>query len=170
MKKIATLTFIGITSIMAGCSSVHVEKEPTLNSIKWSLEDKKVYLRTMYVQADFKENGDRRTFNDYDFRTETSPCTVIKQYSPRTYVYTIEKDKETLNFECRPYFGYEKPDLRRLYLIGSTKDCEDRTWDYKAPVVNFDKKGFVDVKSMCKLPKRTHYNDSIEKRYVEWFK
>ncbi len=163
MKKIAILSALSLGFLIQGCSNIHIEKEPTLNNIKWSVVDKKVYLRTMYVQADFKENGQKRTFKDYDFRTESAPCTVIQQYSPRTNIYTITNEKETLSFECRPYFGYDQPDLRRLYLLGSTKDCEDRPWDYHAPFIN----SFENVLEMCDKKDKS-YIQKIETRYQNW--
>lgn len=170
MKKIFILTAISLTVFMSGCSNVRTEKEPTLNDIKWSMSDKKIYLRTMYVQSDFKENGEKRTFNDYDFKSESSPCTVFREYSPRTNVYTIHQEKESMHFECRPYFGYDQPDIKRLYLLGSKKDCEDRTWDYKAPALDPDEFGFVDVLTMCSTKEKTKYNEYIETKYDKWFK
>lgn len=170
MKKIFILTSLSLSLLIGGCSNVHIEREPTLNNIKWSTVDKKVYLRTMYVQADFKENGEKRNFNDYDFKTESSPCTVLKEYSPRTNVYTIQQDKESIHFECRPYFGYYEPDVRRLYLLGSQRDCEDRTWDYIAPAINPDENGFVHVLGMCQANQKTKYNKYVEDKYNKWFK
>lgn len=170
MRKVFTLSAIAMSVFLSGCGSIQSEREPTLNSIKLSPFDKKVYLRTMYVQADFKTTGEKRVFNDYDFTKENAPCTVFKEYSPRTNIYTVQQDEDSLHFECRPYFGYDKPDIRRLYLLGSTKDCEDRTWDYKAPAIDPDKNGFVEVLSMCNLPNKTKYNEHIESKYNKWFK
>jgi len=171
-QKLKIFSVLTLAVIAAGCSSVtnhfasHVEKEPTLNGLKWSTNESKVYLRTMYVQADFQENGQKREFKDYDYTQETSPCTAIKKYSPRTNVYTIEHDKKTLSFECRPYFSYDQPDLRRLYLLGSTRDCDDRTWDYQAPMVD----SFLDVKMLCRKNSKKDYKQEIESTYKDWVK
>lgn len=161
MKKVLLLA--GISALfLQGCMSVHVEKEPTLNSIKWSVDSKKVYLRTLYVQSDFNVKGEKRTFKDYDFRTETAPCTVVQQYSPRTNIYTIKSNSDKLSFECRPYFGNETPDHRRLYLLGSSIDCEDRQWDYHAPFIN----SLENVLGMCENKKPT--SNEKEKIYEQW--
>lgn len=161
------ITALSLATLATGCSTVenhfasHVEKEPTLGSLKWSTNEAKVYLRTMYVQADFNADGTRRLFNEYDYKMETSPCTAFTKYSPRTNIFTVQHDKESLSFECRPYFGYDQPDLRRLYLLGSTRDCEDRTWDYQVPVLDSAKDAFA----MCK---DQNYIQKIEDRYQKW--
>lgn len=166
MNKIKTIIALGITALLAGCSGIHVDKEPSLTSLQFS-NGKKVYMKTLYVKSDFKENGVKRNFYEYDFTKENSPCTVLREYSPRTYLYTVEKDKQSITFECRPYYDYDMPDERRLYLIGSMKDCQDRTWDYKAQVLNDLSK---NTKAMCNYPKRTKANDDTEQLYKEWFK
>lgn len=162
MKKTLLLTSLSTFLFLQGCSSVVVEKEPTLNSIKWSIDAKKTYLRTMYVQSDFNISGEKRLFKDYDFRTETSPCTVMQKYSPRTNIYTMKSEKDHLSFECRSYFGSETPDQRRLYLLGSTVDCEDRPWDYQAPYIN----SLENVLGMCKNKKPL--NKEKENLYKQW--
>ncbi len=167
--KLKIISAICLAIMATGCSTVdnhfssHVEKEPTLGSLKWSTNDTKVYLRTMYVQADFNADGSRRLFNEYDYKMETSPCTAITKYSPRTNIYTIQHEKETLSFECRPYFGYEQPDLRRLYLLGSTRDCDDRTWDYQFPVLDSSENSVA----MCNKKDKS-LSKKIEDRYQKW--
>ena len=158
------LIFSAVLIGLSGCSSVVVDKEPSLNSLKWS-DGKKVYLKTLYVKSDFKTDGTKRTFNDYDFTKENAPCTVFREYSPRSYLYSVKQDKQSITFECRSYYGYDTPDERRLYLIGSMKDCEDRTWDYKAQVLD----DFSNTKAMCNYPKRTKENTEIENLYKSWF-
>lgn len=169
-QSVKIFSMMTLAILASGCSSIsnhfasHVEKEPTLNGLKWSSNESKVYLRTMYVQADFKTDGSRRDFQDYDFTKESAPCTVIKKYSPRTNLYTFEHDKKTISFECRPYFSYDQPDLRRLYLIGSEKDCSDRTWDYQAPVLD----SYTDVRNVCNTVKQTQYQIDVQKNYSDW--
>lgn len=164
MKKIIALLAIALSTGLVGCSGINVEKEPSLTNLKWS-NGKKVYMKTLYVQSDFKTDGSKRNFYEYDFTKESAPCTVLREYSPRNYLYTVGEKEDTLTFECRPYYGYELPNERRLYLLGSVKDCQDRTWDYKAPVLN----SFESTLNMCNLPKRTLQNDTIESRYRAWF-
>lgn len=169
--KIKIISALAIAALSAGCSSIdnhlarHVEKEPTLGSLKWSTNDSKIYLRTMYVQADFNENGDKRLFADYDYTMESSPCTTISKYSPRTNIYSFQHKGESLSFECRPYFSYDRPDERRLYLLGSTRDCEDRQFDYKIVVVDSGE----NTLAMCdKL--HPEASEKIETRYKDWLK
>ena len=166
MKKNILLMLLSGSVLLglAGCSGIVVDREPSLSSLKWS-DGKKVYLKTLYVKSDFKTDGTKRTFNEYDFTKESSPCTVLREYSPRSYLYTVEKDKKSITFECRAYYGYDAPDERRLYLIGSMKDCQDRTWDYKAQVLD----NYVNTKAMCNYPKRTKENNDIESLYKSWF-
>lgn len=167
--KLKTISALCFAILASGCSTVqnhfasHVEKEPTLGSLKWSTNESKIYLRTMYVQADFNADGTRRLFNEYDYRSETSPCTAFTKYSPRTNLFTVQHEKQYLTFECRPYFGYDQPDMRRLYLLGSSIDCEDRTWDYQVPVLDSGENAYA----MCNK-KDTSYSKEIEKRYQIW--
>lgn len=170
-QTIKIFSALAIALLGAGCSSIdnhlaqHVEKEPTLGSLKWSTNDYKIYLRTMYVQADFNENGDKRLFADYDYTMESSPCTTISKYSPRTNIYSFQNKGETLTFECRAYFNYDQPDARRLYLLGSQKDCEDRQFDYKIAVVDSGQ----DNLAVCdKL--HPEASEKVQHRYKDWLK
>lgn len=170
-QKIRILSALALAVLASGCSTVdnhlskHVEKEPTLGSLKWSSNDSKIYLRTMYVQADFNENGDKRLFADYDYTMESSPCTTISKYSPRTNIYSFQHKGESLSFECRPYFNYDKPDERRLYLLGSTRDCEDRQFDYKIPVLDSGE----NTLEMCNKI-HPEASEKIQQRYQDWLK
>lgn len=170
-QKIRIFSALAIALLATGCSSIdnhlaqHVEKEPTLGSLKWSSNDYKIYLRTMYVQADFNENGDKRLFADYDYTMESSPCTTISKYSPRTNIYSFQHKGEALTFECRPYFGYDQPDSRRLYLLGSPRDCQDRQFDYKIAVVDSGQ----DTLAVCdKL--HPEASEKVQQRYRNWLK
>lgn len=170
-QKIRIFSALAIALLATGCTSIdnhlaqHVEKEPTLGSLKWSSNDYKIYLRTMYVQADFNENGDKRLFADYDYTMESSPCTTISKYSPRTNIYSFQNKGEALTFECRPYFGYDQPDSRRLYLLGSTRDCADRQFDYKIAVVDSGE----NTLSVCDK-QHPEASEKVQQRYKDWLK
>ena len=120
---------IAITLTLGGCATgYHADSEPTAATVAQA-GGVQVYKGTAYLPGDFKADGTLRAFHDYDFMTESAPCTVLPIYragavaQEKTYAITADRGAESfrLLFQCR--------DSGRLYLLMSKADCSSRTWE-----------------------------------------
>lgn len=89
---------------------------------------------TTYYQSDFV-SGKPKTISDYDFFYEDSPCSAMPSRKvPPVYkeqVFEVELSSgHRVFFECRNS-GLNNSSLTfRLFLIGSRRECQSRTFDY----------------------------------------
>lgn len=123
-------------SLIAGCSSLKKESMyfadtlPTVETVT-AAGGEQLYLDTLFNLNDFNKDGSARTFNEYDFSSESAPCTVMGENFTGVNIqksqkfYEVEKGSKKFLFNCRSQAGstYSK---MRLYLIGSSADCIQR--------------------------------------------
>lgn len=121
---------------------------------------------TLIVETDYASENLMKTFEEYDFTVESSPCNVLGDYysieDDSNTIYTIKIDKTSFQFMCRQVNGM-KEDHRRLYLIGSTHDCISRPFDYATSEIE----DYQYLGSLCKKEKRAKQN--IDFVYLELF-
>jgi len=137
MKITLTLAAAISIALLSGCSAIqqgHLYSSgtvPTAASVAQA-GGEQVYRQTLYTGADFKADGSARGFSEYNFVTESSPCTVLGDgYKGLTFnsismFYEVEKGSDKYTFNCRAVQNGPSPAMR-LFLIGSSADCSART-------------------------------------------
>lgn len=124
-------------ALLAGCATgpregipQHVDSVPTAQTVG---ADGQIYLGTLIKSSDFKADGTAKVLADYDFTTETAPCTVLspdaKNFGKDASVSVVKKDGKSFYFICR---GVTKIDLeeKRLFLAGTKAECLTRYETY----------------------------------------
>lgn len=173
--KIKTLFLICFLINLVGCStfindykSLYPESMPTFDSISKS-NGKQIYNNTVFYQADFKNDGTLKSFNDYNYAYESSPCTVlgdkylIKGIDDKQF-YELSVEGKNYQFVCQFNNSKYTRDERRLYLVGTFEECKSRTFDYNVSIVD---KNLNQLGKQCNAGKilKTKYNLKIEEDY-----
>jgi hypothetical protein len=136
-------------ALIAGCASgpregipQFVDVAPTAQSVG---VDGQIYHGTLIKSTDFKADGTPKMLADYDFTTETAPCTVLnpnaKNPGKEPSVAKVNGDGKTFYFICR---GVSSRDLeeKRLYLAGTKAECLTRYESYiRHPVADLETAG-----------------------------
>ncbi len=127
-----------------------------------------IYEGTLLTELDYKSADTLRSFEDYDFTVESSPCTVLGDYydakDDNNTIYTVKVGEKDFRFMCRSVNGM-KEDNRRLYMLGSVHDCLNRSFDYSKSHID-DYKYFG---SMCQNENRKLYQAKVDYSYLELF-
>jgi len=136
-------------ALLAGCATgpregiaQHVEVAPTAQTVG---VDGQIYLGTLIKASDFKADGTAKVLADYDFTTESAPCTVLNAKAPHfgtdPSVAVVKKDGKEFYFICR---GVTKIDMeeKRLFLAGTKAECLTRYESYiRHPVKELETAG-----------------------------
>lgn len=128
MNKVLTFAFSAV--LLSGCSAIkqgqlyYADTMPTAASVQ-AAGGSQVFNGSLYLGGDFNADGSPRTFAQYDFVTESAPCTVLGESKGQGY-YSMVKDGQELTFECRSRRNGSMSPEARLFLIGSSIDCESK--------------------------------------------
>lgn len=126
--SIATLTL----AILAGCSTTGAhyvsDTAPTLSSVK-AAGGSQLYKGSLIQASDFDASGQARGLSDYNLAAESAPCSAlgdfyVKQDKPLGQFFAADVNGKRLTLNCRPTNGAGSP--TRLYLLGSSADCQAR--------------------------------------------
>lgn len=136
MKTVMTLAVVASLSMMVGCSSMQqgglyfADAQPTVSTVA-AAGGEQLYRDTVFTLKDFTTDGSARTFEQYNFASESAPCTVMGENFTGAGIektqkfYEVERGSEKFLFNCRSQAGATYPTMR-LYLIGSSADCAQR--------------------------------------------
>lgn len=135
MKTVLTLAVAASLSLLVGCSTLQqgglyfADAQPTAATVA-AAGGEQLYQDTVYKLADFNQDGSARTFAQYNFASESAPCSVIDSKFTGSGIeknqafYQVTKGSETFLFNCRSNTGNRvNYSAMRLYLIGSSADC-----------------------------------------------
>ena len=175
IHKIKTLFLICFLINLVGCStfindykSLYPESIPTIESISKS-NGKQIYNNTVFYKSDFTSDGNLKSFNDYNYAYESSPCTVVgEQYLVKgiesNQYYEVEKNNQKYKFVCQFNNSKYTRDERRLYLVGTFEECKSRTFDYNVSITD---KNLNNLGKQCNAGKilKTKHNLKVEEDY-----
>lgn len=130
MKTALTVAVTTAIALLSGCSAIQQGDlyssavMPTAQTVAEAGGQQR-FNSTLFITADFKEDGTQRTFSEYNFATESAPCTVLgdgykgPSMTNNSTFYKVEKGSEEFLFNCRAAGS----GAMRLFLIGSSADC-----------------------------------------------
>jgi hypothetical protein len=137
MKNTLTLAAAVAVALLSGCSAIQQGDQyssaslPTAASVAQAGGEQR-YNDTLFKTADFKADGSVRAFGEYNFASESAPCTALgdgykgASFNSSSSFYEVEKGGEKYLFNCRAVQNGPTPAMR-LFLIGSSADCAART-------------------------------------------
>lgn len=175
MKIKSIFAVLAASILVTGCTSLrpdwnyYTSVEPTLESMAQTDAKRQIHKKTLYIPSDFNEIGQLRTISEYDFSTETAPCTAISAYRERPiyqeefFTMKTQRGSESMDFlfECRSYSSFGNRDEFRLFLIGSYEDCKRRTWEYKNSSIPF----YQEVGKQCASGFETATNKMVKEKW-----
>lgn len=125
-----------------------------------------VYDNTLILKSDYSASTVMKTFEEYDYTVESSPCNVLGDYYSKdddsNTIYTIKIGDNKFQFMCRQLKNMSE-EKRRLYLLGSTYDCISRPFDYSTSELD----DFKYLSSLC--DKKLKNVAKIDYNYLELF-
>lgn len=179
MFKSITLSLVLFT-LVSGCSTSALKKsftpdfnyytfdEPTIDSISKTKHNVQIYKNTVFYKTDFNEDGNLKSFYDYDFITEDSPCTLMGNSYIETSVFkeqnfNVKIGEKDFQFVCRPVNSIAHSRHFRLFMIGSYHECQSRRWDYSVSLIPYYQK----LGKLCANGFKTKANLQVEKDYYK---
>lgn len=160
MKQILLFSLVFFSALCVADSKDEADK---FRNVKYMIHE-----GTLLSDFDYVDQKTLKTFEDYDFTVESSPCTVLGDYYSSTddnnTIYTVKIGDKDFKFMCRSVVGMQENE-RRLYMLGSVYDCLNRSFDYSRSNIE-DYKYFG---SMCKDENRQVYQKKVDFSYLELF-
>lgn len=166
------INLVGCSTFINDYKSLYPESIPNIESMSKS-SGKQIYNNTVFYKSDFKSDGNLKSFNDYNYAYESSPCTalgdkyLIKGIEDKQY-YEVSVKEKKYQFVCQFNNSKYTRDERRLYLVGTFEECKSRTFDYNVSIVD---KNLNKLGKQCNSGKifKTSYNLKIENDYNKSF-
>lgn len=132
--KFSTLSLAALSlAFLAGCASnghnYVADALPTAESVV-AAGGSQLYKGTKFFPSDFNADGSLRTLAQYDLTKESAPCTALGDFYRKDHTKALgqffrgEVNGKPVQFNCRAVSG-ESTDTR-LFLIGSSYDCQNR--------------------------------------------
>lgn len=125
-----------VSSSIAGCVGKFREGVPHYTGTKPTAQSVdpvgQLYKGSLFVATDFKADGSARQLVDYNYSTESAPCTVIdpdRLQADENGAYRLDRDGHEFIFICRAEHR-DSPSERRLFLAGTHKECLTHTDSY----------------------------------------
>lgn len=131
MKTQLTIAASLALALLSGCSAIQQgdlyssATLPTAQTVAAAGGEQR-FNATLFTAKDFKNDGAARSFNDYNFATESAPCTVLGDGYKGASFYQVDKGGEQFLFSCRAVESGTSTPAMRLFLIGSSADCATR--------------------------------------------
>lgn len=125
-------------------------------------------LKTDYFENDYNSQGNLKSILEYDYSVESSHCGVIPELklAMKDTLYKVELEKEDKKaeflFECRMTYINTMEKQRRLFLIGSYADCNNRSWNYSGSILPEYRK----IANTCRSRSNTYNgHKEVEKKW-----
>lgn len=135
--KMLFVLLVAAIGFIPGCSQIREGDlyssgvMPDIKSVK-AAGGEQLYKDTLFLESDFS-GGVARTLSQYDFTTESAPCTVLGaryrggRLGEAEQIYSYPFSGNNLQFACRPLPSSGTAGVRRLVLLGSSYECRSQS-------------------------------------------